>query len=86
MTYRAALGEPVTAHDGNYRVGRSCVYVRPDLRACRDLRREGKLSLVTCVPQWLSGEHMVFNASDPKPLLYRFAKETGAILRRLVGR
>lgn len=86
MTYRAALGEHVAAHDGNYRVGRSCVYVRPDLRVCRDLRREGKLSLITCVPQWLGGEHMVFNASDPKPLLYRFAKETGAALRRLAGR
>lgn len=86
MTYRAALGEHVAAHDGNYRVGRSCVYVRPDLRVCRDLRREGKLSLLTCVPQWLGGEHMVFNASDPKPLLYRFVKETGAALRRLAGR
>jgi D-aspartate ligase len=86
MTYRWALGEPVAAHDGNYRVGRTCVYVRPDLRACRELRRAGKLSLITCVPQWLGGEHMVFNASDPKPLLYRFTREAGAQLKRLVGR
>jgi len=86
MTYRAALGEAIPAHDGNYRVGRTCVYVRPDLRACRDLRREGKLLLLSCVPQWLGGEHMIFSAVDPKPLLYRFAKETGATLRRLVGR
>ncbi len=86
MTYRAALREPVAPHDGNYRVGRTCAFVRPDLRACRDLRRQGKLSLLKCVPQWLGGEHMVFNAADPKPLLYSFTKKSGAILRRLVGR
>lgn len=86
MTYRAALGEAVAAHDGRYRVGRTCVYVRPDLRACRDLRREGKLSLLGCVPDWLGGEHMIFSLADPKPLLYRMFRETSATLRRMVGR
>lgn len=85
MTYRAALGLAVAPHDGRYRVGRTCVYVRPDLRACRDLRREGKLSLLSCLPDWLGGEHMIFSASDPKPFVYRFFKETGAALKRLFG-
>jgi predicted ATP-grasp superfamily ATP-dependent carboligase len=85
MTYRAALGESVEPHDGRYRVGRTCVYVRPDLRACRDLRRQGKLSLLSCVPDWLGGEHMIFSVSDPMPFLYRLYRETGTALRRLVG-
>lgn len=82
MTYRSALGERVVPLDGNYRVGRTCIYVRPDWRACRDLRREGRLSLLSCVPDWLGGEHMILSFADPKPFLYRLFKETGAALRR----
>ena len=85
MTYRAALGEQVAPSDGRYRVGRTCVYVRPDWRACRDLRREGRLSLLSCVPDWLGGEHMILSFSDPKPFLYRLVRETGAALRRSFG-
>lgn len=82
MTYRSALGERVVPLDGNYRVGRTCIYVRPDWRACRDLRREGRLSLLSCVPDWLGGEHMILSFADPKPFLYRLFKETGSALRR----
>jgi D-aspartate ligase len=85
MTYRAALGEHVAPTDGRYRVGRTCVYVRPDWRVCRDLRREGKLSLVSCIGEWLGGEHMIFSPSDPKPFLYRLVRESGAALRRSFG-
>ena len=85
MTYRAALGERVAPSDGRYRVGRTCVYVRPDWRACRDLRREGRLSLLSCVPDWLGGEHMILSLSDPMPFLYRLVRETGAALRRSFG-
>jgi predicted ATP-grasp superfamily ATP-dependent carboligase len=81
MTWRAALGLPVAPADGRYRVGRTCVYVRPDFRACRALRQEGKLSLATCLPQWLGGEHMIFSARDPMPLLSRAWREAGAWLR-----
>jgi predicted ATP-grasp superfamily ATP-dependent carboligase len=81
MTYRAALGGAVAAHDGTYRVGRTCVYVRPDFRACRDLRREGKLSLVSAALSWVGGEHMIFSRSDPMPFIYRCADQVRATLR-----
>jgi predicted ATP-grasp superfamily ATP-dependent carboligase len=85
MTYRAALGGQVTPSDGKYRVGRTCVYVRPDYRACRELRRDGKVSMLSCLPDWLLGEHMILSASDPLPFLHRMMREAGAMLRRLVG-
>jgi predicted ATP-grasp superfamily ATP-dependent carboligase len=86
MTYRAALGQELPAFDGSYSVGRTCVYVRPDYRACRDLRRAGKISLVSCIPSWIAGEHMVFSASDPMPLLHRCVDQARAYLGRLAGR
>jgi predicted ATP-grasp superfamily ATP-dependent carboligase len=86
MTYRAALGEPLPAFNGAYRVGRTCVYVRPDFRVCRELLREGKVSLLSCLRSWLTGEHMIFSASDPMPLLNRFFDQARAYLRRLAGR
>lgn len=85
MTYDAALGRPVAPSNGNYRVGRTCVYVRPDFRACRELRQEGKLSLVSCVPDWIGGEHMIFSIKDPMPFLSRLVREAGAQLRHLAG-
>lgn len=81
MTYRAALGEPLPPFDGRYRVGRSCVYVRPDLRACRELRRKGELSLASAILSWIGGEHMIFNASDPMPFVRRCADQCLAWLR-----
>jgi predicted ATP-grasp superfamily ATP-dependent carboligase len=86
MTYHAALGERLPAFDGNYRVGRTCVYVRPDYRACRDLRREGKISLLDCVGSWLGGEHMIFAMRDPMPFLRRCVDQAVAWLRRSAGR
>jgi predicted ATP-grasp superfamily ATP-dependent carboligase len=80
MTYRAALGEPLPESDGSYRVGRTCVYVRPDFRACRELRREGKLSLAAAVASWIGGEHMIFSASDPVPFLRRFVDQALAAI------
>ncbi len=81
MTYRAALGEPLPAFDGAYRVGRTCVYVRPDFRACRDLRRAGQTSLLRCIPSWLTGEHMILSLSDPMPLVHRMVDQIGLTLR-----
>ena len=86
MTYRAALGEALPAVDGSYRVGRTCVYVRPDFRACRDLLREGKVSLASCVKSWLAGEHMVFSASDPMPFVHRCVDQAKVFLGHLAGR
>jgi len=86
MTYRAALGERLPAFDGTYRVGRTCVYVRPDYRACRDLRREGKISLLDCVKSWLGGEHMIFSMRDPMPILRRCVDQAAAWFRRTSGR
>jgi len=83
MTYQAALGRALPPFAGSYRVGRTCAYVRPDFRACRDLRREGQLSLATCVPQWLSGEHMIFSAADPMPLVHRCLDQAKSYLARL---
>ncbi len=85
MTYRAALGQPVAASDGRYRVGRTCVYVRPDYRAYRELRREGKLSLPTVVSDWIGGEHMILSMADPMPFIHRMIEQTGVTLRRLAG-
>jgi predicted ATP-grasp superfamily ATP-dependent carboligase len=86
MTYYAALGRQLPAFDGSYRVGRTCVFVRPDYRACRDLRREGKLSLASCIQSWLTGEHMVFSASDPMPLVHRSVDQLKVYLGRHAGR
>jgi len=86
MTYRAALGERLPAFEGSYRIGRTCVYVRPDYRACRELRREGKISLLDCVRSWLGGEHMIFSLRDPVPFLRRCIDQAAAWLRRFAGR
>lgn len=82
MTYRAALGAPLPPFDGRYRVGRSCVYVRPDFRAARELRRQGKLSLASAVLSWIGGEHMIFSASDPMPFIRRCVEQSRAAFRR----
>lgn len=86
MAYRAALGQPLPAAGGDYVVGRSCVYVRPDFRACRDLRRAGQLSLASCIGSWLGGEHMVFSPSDPMPFLHRCLDQVISAFSRLAGR
>jgi predicted ATP-grasp superfamily ATP-dependent carboligase len=86
MTYRAALREPLPAFDGSYLVGRTCVFVRPDYRACRELRQAGQLSLATCIKQWLAGEHMIASSSDPLPAVHRFIDQTKVTLRRLARR
>jgi len=86
MTYRAALGEPLPAFDGSYLVGRTCVYVLPDYRASRELRRAGQLSLATCVKQWLTAQHMIASSSDPMPAMHRFIDQARLIVRRLCGR
>jgi len=83
MAYRIAIGESLQMYDGTYDVGRSCAYVRPDFRAARELRREGKLSLLSCIGPWLWSEHMIFSASDPMPFVYRFLAEVRPTVRRL---
>ncbi len=85
MTYRAALGEPLPPFDGTYRVGRTCVYVRPDYRAYRELRRQGQLSLPACIGSWLTGEHMILSLSDPMPFVHRCVDQTRLALRGLTG-
>jgi D-aspartate ligase len=86
MTYRAALGEPLPEFDGSYRVGRTCVYVRPDYRACRDLRREGEISLPGCIKSWLTGEHMILSLADPMPFVHRLIDQASLTLRGRAGR
>lgn len=81
MTYQAALGNAVTPHDGAYRVGRTCVYVRPDFRAYRELRRQGELSLASAALSWIGGEHMIFSLADPMPFVRRCAEQLRAALR-----
>jgi predicted ATP-grasp superfamily ATP-dependent carboligase len=83
MAYRTAIGQPLQPGDGSaYAVGRTCAYVRPDYRACRELRREGRLSLLSCVGPWLWSEHMIFAADDPMPFVHRCFGEAAASLRR----
>jgi len=71
MTYRAALGEPLPSIDGSYRVGRTCVFVRPDFRAWRELRHAGGPSFAAVVASWIGGEHLIFRTSDPMPAVSR---------------
>ncbi len=82
MSYRAALGQPLPPYDGNYRVGRHCVYVRPDFRACRALRRQGKLGIASAAASWIGGEHMIFTRSDPMPFIRRCVDQAGTVFRR----
>jgi D-aspartate ligase len=86
MTYRSALGQPLPSFAGNYRVGRTCVYVRPDYRAWRDQRSDSHVSLAAIVASWLSGEHMIFLPSDPMPYVYRCIEQAMQILRRSAPR
>jgi predicted ATP-grasp superfamily ATP-dependent carboligase len=86
MAYRMAIGQSPRVYDGSYAVGRSCAYVRPDFRACRELRREGKLSLFSCIGPWLWSEHMIFSAADPMPFVNRFVAEAQSTMRRLSGK
>ena len=86
MAYRSAIGESLRPYDGSYAVGRTCAYVRPDFRACRDLRREGKLSLISCVRTWLGSEYMILSVSDPMPFVRRCLDQTLSFFRRLMGR
>ena len=83
MAYRMAIGQSPRVYDGSYDIGRSCAYVRPDFRACRELRREGKLSLLSCIWPWLWSEHMIFSAADPMPFVNRFITEAQSAMRRL---
>lgn len=86
MAYHAALGDPLPVHDGSYLVGRTCVYVRPDYRACRPLRRAGQISLATCIRQWLAAEHMITSSSDPMPAVHQFISQAALTARRLLRR
>lgn len=80
MTYRAALGEPVPPHDGAYRAGRTCVFVRPDFRAWRESRHDGGPNLAAVAASWIGGEHMIFRMSDPMPSIRRSFAEVRAAL------
>ena len=84
MTYRAALGEPLPRFEGTYRVGRNCAYVRPDFRACRELRRETGFSLMRGIASWIGSEYMIFSLSDPLPWFHRLLVETRASFRRII--
>jgi predicted ATP-grasp superfamily ATP-dependent carboligase len=83
MAYRMAIGQSPRVYDGSYHVGRSCAYVRPDFRACRELRRDGTLSLAACIGPWLRSEHMIFSASDPMPFIHRVLAEARSTVHRL---
>ena len=82
MTYRAALGEPLPPFDGNYRVGRTCVFVRPDYRAWRDQSGNGHISLTAHVASWFKGEHMIFQRSDPMPFVHRCLEHAKRLFER----
>jgi predicted ATP-grasp superfamily ATP-dependent carboligase len=86
MAYRAALGEPLPPFDGSYRVGRTCVFVRPDYRAWRAQSRDQPISLASCVVSWLGGEHMIFLPSDPMPFVHRCVDSAKQTFRRLAVR
>jgi len=85
MTYRAALGQPLPRFDGAYRVGQTCVYVRPDYRAWRDQHGNG-ISLVSCIASWFGAEHMIFRASDPMPFVHRCIEQATQWFARPAGR
>jgi D-aspartate ligase len=82
MTYHAALGEPLPPFDGKYRVGRTCVFVRPDYRAWRDQRGNGRISLAAHVASWFKGEHMIFQPSDPMPFVHRCLEQAKRLFDR----
>ncbi len=80
MAYRDALGLPVETARG-YRVGRKLVYPYYDYHACRDLVRDGGMTVWAWARSWLGAEQPIFRWSDPVPALAETARGLGRALR-----
>jgi predicted ATP-grasp superfamily ATP-dependent carboligase len=83
MAYRDALGLPVEP-GGAYHVGRACVFPYYDYGACRELSRQGQLSLWAWARSWLTAEQPVFRWSDPLPAVIETSRGLGRQLRKVV--
>jgi D-aspartate ligase len=81
MAYRRALGLPAEGPP-SYRVGRRCVYPYYDFGACRELWRNGRLSLGSWLRSWLTAEQPVFRWSDPVPATLGTVRGVARVLRR----
>jgi D-aspartate ligase len=63
-----------------YALGRRCVYPYYDYYACRELRRQGRLSLADWAGSWLGAMQPVFRWADPWPA---FTGAASILFRRL---
>jgi D-aspartate ligase len=84
MSVRDALGEPGTVVR-DYRVGRRCVYPYYDYPACRELYREGNLTLASWIASWATSTQPVFRWNDPVPAMTATAGILANRLARLLG-
>ena len=81
MAWADALGDPVHLQAG-YQVGRRCVHAYYDYFACRELRRQGGLSLAAWLGSWLRSTKSTFEWSDPLPAFVTLGRILGSALKR----
>lgn len=79
MAYRDALERSVEPIN-TYRIGVNLVYPGYDFHACRELYRQGALTLASWAKSWLSAKPAIFTWRDPLPSLAGMIDE----LRRAV--
>jgi predicted ATP-grasp superfamily ATP-dependent carboligase len=84
MAFRDALGLRAKPA-GAYRVGRACVFPYYDYGACRELSRQGQLSLWEWARSWLMAEQPVFRWSDPLPAVIETSRGLGRRLVKMVS-
>ena len=81
MMYRDALGLDVTTVD-SYAIGERCGVLVDDIKAYRELRRSGELSMASWLTSWIGATSSTFELDDPLPTLASLA----TIGRRNVAR
>jgi predicted ATP-grasp superfamily ATP-dependent carboligase len=85
MAYQDALNEPVETVE-HYDVGRPLVFPYHDYFACKELRREGRLSVRAWIRSWIGAMQPVFQLQDPAPGLLALARTMTGLVRNRVGR
>ena len=85
MSYADALGEKVQTV-GEYRVGNLQIYAKHDYVACRDSIKHDRLSVLTCLYQWLRSWRPLFVWDDPWPGILGLLKSLRRRLLQLLQR
>lgn len=81
MAYDDALGQPVATAGHDYPLGEGCVDFYRDLKAVREGKSNGDLSLLKVSAQWCRAHFHTFRFDDPRPGLFAARKVVRSLLR-----